>query len=115
MNTQLVVSFAALAVLYYIIQPLGAIFQSESNLLQQQQQNHLFIAKLTGNNTIPPVDTTATGISKFYANAAKYNNELYYEIILQIYITVRVMSISVKKTENGPTVNTLYQRTVSLP
>jgi hypothetical protein len=69
MNTQLVVSFTALAVFYYLIQPLGAIFQSESNLLRQQQ-NHF--AKLTGNNTIPLVNTTATGIFKFYTNAAKY-------------------------------------------
>jgi hypothetical protein len=37
MNTQLVVSFTALAVFYYLIQPLGAIFQSESNLRQQQK------------------------------------------------------------------------------
>ncbi len=71
MNTQLVVSFTALAVFYYLIQPLGAIFQSELNL-PRQQQNHSFIAKLTGNNTIPLVNTTATGISKFYTNAAKY-------------------------------------------
>ena len=27
-------------------------------------------------------NTTATDTSKFYANAAKYNNELYYEINL---------------------------------
>ena len=65
--------YAVSRVIYSIscIQPLGAIFQSESNLLRQQQ-NYSFIAKLTGNNTIPLVNTTATGIFKFYTNAAKY-------------------------------------------
>jgi CHRD domain-containing protein len=116
MNTQLVVSFTALAVLYYIIQPLGATFQSESNLLQQQQ-NHSFFAILSGNNNVPQVNTTATGISKFYANAAKYDNELYYEINLtNIHNDVVRVDVHIgKKTENGPTVTTLYQSTLSLP
>lgn len=116
MNTQLVVSFTALAVLYYIIQPLGATFQSESNLLQQQQ-NHSFFAILSGNNNVPKVNTTATGISKFYANAAKYDNELHYEINLtNIHNDVVRVDVRIgKKTENGPTVTTLYQSTLSLP
>ena len=64
----------------YIIEPSLAVAQSGSKSIQQQQ-NYSFIAKLTGNNTIPPVNTNATGIAKFYADAAKYNNnEVYYEI-----------------------------------
>jgi hypothetical protein len=48
-----------------------AVAQSGSKSIQQQQ-NYSFIAKLTGNNTIAPVNTNATGIAKFYADAAKY-------------------------------------------
>jgi len=63
-------------------------------------------------------DTNATGIAKFYADAAKYNNnEVYYEInITNIHNDVVRVDVHIgKKTENGPTVTTLYQRTVSLP
>jgi hypothetical protein len=119
MNTVIIVLLTTLAVLYYIIQPSGAVVQSESKFLQQpQQQNNSFIAELTGNNTIPPVNTNATGIAKFHTNAPNYNNnEVYYEMNLtNIHNHVIKVDIHIgKKTENGPSVVTLYQSTVFLP
>jgi CHRD domain len=119
MNTVLIVLLTIRLVLYYIIQPSGAVVQSESKFLQQpQQQNNSFIAELTGNNTIPPVNTNATGIVKFHTNAPNYNNnEVYYEMNLtNIHNHVIKVDIHIgKKTENGPSVVTLYQSTVFLP
>ena len=91
--------------------PLNA---SDSKILQQQ--NHSFIALLTGNNVIPPVSTNATGIVKFQANASNIN-ELYYEINLtNIHNDVARVDVYLgNKTENGRSVVTLYQTTVSMP
>jgi hypothetical protein len=93
---------------------------SGSKLLQQQQQNYSFIAELSGdNNTIPPVNTNARGIAKFEAKDPNYNNsnELFYEINLtnmHNYLVKVDVHIG-KNTQNGPSVITLYQRTLSLP
>ena len=79
MNAMLIALFTTLAVLllyYIIIQPLEAVVQLESKFIPQQQ-NHSFIAKLTGNNVVPPVNTNAIGIAKFQAKHPN-NNELYY-------------------------------------
>jgi hypothetical protein len=110
MNAALII---ILAVLYFVIQISGAVALSESKLLQEQQSQS-FTAKLTGDNTIPPVNTNATGITKFEKAP---NNELYYEINLtNIHNDVARVDVHLgKKTENGPTVVTLYQTTVSLP
>jgi hypothetical protein len=115
MNAALIILFIILAVLYFDIQTLGAgvvAAAPESKLLQEQQN---FIAKLTGDNTIPSVNTNATGITKF--EKAPNSNELYYEINLT-NLRNDVARIEVhlgKANENGPRVVTLYQTTVSLP
>jgi ABC-type transport system involved in cytochrome bd biosynthesis fused ATPase/permease subunit len=81
MNAALIIVIIILAVLYFVIHISGAAASSsESKLLQYQQQNQSFIAKLTGDNTIPPVNTIATGTTKFETKAP--NNELSYEINL---------------------------------
>ena len=110
MNAALII---ILAVLYFVIQISGAVALSESKLLQEQQSQS-FTAKLTGDNTIPPVNTNATGITKFEKAP---NNELYYEINLtNIHNYVARVDVHLgKKTENGPTVVALYQTTVPLP
>jgi hypothetical protein len=102
-----------LAAMYLVIQVSGAVALSESKL---QQQNRSFVAKMTGNNTIPPVNTNATGIVKFQTKAPN-NNELYYEINLtNIHNDVARVDIHIgRNTENGPNVVTLYQTTVALP
>ena len=102
-------------ILYYIIQPSEAIVQTESKFIPQQQ-NHSFIAKLTGNNVIPPVNTNATGIAKFQAKDPN-NNELYYEINLtNIHNDIANVEVHLgKETENGRSIATLYQTTISLP
>lgn len=116
MNAALIILFIILAVLYFDIQTLGAgvvAAAPESKLLQEQQN---FMAKLTGDNTIPSVNTNATGIAKFQAKDPN-NNELYYEINLT-NLRNDVARIEVhlgKANENGPRVVTLYQTTVSLP
>jgi CHRD domain-containing protein len=76
MNAALILPFTALGVLCLVaIQLSAAAAMAQSDSLIRQ---HLYIAKLTGDNTVPPVNTNTTGIAKFYA---KYNNnELYYEI-----------------------------------
>lgn len=98
-----------------VIQLSGAVASSQSNL-QRQQQNQSFIAKLTGSNTVPPVNTNATGTARFQAKAPN-NDELYYEINLtNIHNDVARVDVHIgKKTENGPSVVTLYQTTLSLP
>ncbi|TLX88782.1 MAG: hypothetical protein E6K94_11730, partial [Thaumarchaeota archaeon] len=75
MNAALMVS----AIIMLGIELSGAAATSDSNILQQQ--NHSFIALLSGNNVIPAVSTNATGIVKFQANASNIN-ELYFEINL---------------------------------
>jgi hypothetical protein len=117
MNAALIMSIIIiLEVLYFLIQVSGAVASSESKLLQHQQQNQSFIAKLTGANTIPPVNTNATGTTRFQAKAPN-NNELYYEINLtNIHNDVAKVDVHIgKETENGPSVVTLYQTTLSLP
>ena len=115
MNAALIILFIILAVLYFDIQTLGAVVVAppESRLLQEQQN---FIAKLTGDNTIPSVNTNATGITKFETKAPN-SNELYYEINLTNLRNdvARVEVHHGKANENGPSVVTLYQTTVSLP
>jgi hypothetical protein len=117
--------FAALALtiiifasLNFIIQIPGTIASSESKLVQQSQQNQSYIATLIGDNNIPPVNTSATGVVKFITNSHYYNNnEIYYEINLT-NIHNDVVRVDVhfgKKSDNGPAVVTLYQRTTSLP
>jgi hypothetical protein len=112
MNKVLIGSFIPLTVLLYcIIQPSGALAQLGSKSIQQQQ-NHTFVAKLTGNSTIPPVTTNATGIAKFNIKAA--DNEMDYEInITNIHRDIVKVDLHTGKiTENGPTIATLYQSTL---
>jgi hypothetical protein len=92
----------------------GAAASSDTKILQQE--NHSFIALLTGNNVIPPVSTNTTGIVKFQANASNIN-ELYYEINLtNIHNDVARVDVNLgNKTENGRSVVTLYQTTISMP
>ena len=118
MYTVLTLSITIFTSLYFIIQVTGTVVSSESNLLQQPQQNQSYIANLTGDNNIPPVNTNATGIVKFITNDHYYdNNELYYEINLtNIHSDVGKVDIHMgNKNENGPAVATLYQTTTSLP
>src|SRR5438093_12681890 len=107
MNAPLIMS----AIIMLVIELSGATTTttaSDSNILQQQ--NHSFIASLTGNNVIPPVSTNATGIVKFQANASNIN-ELYYEINLtNLHNDVARVDLYLgNKTENGCSVATLYQ------
>jgi len=66
MNAALIVS----AIIMLAIELSGAAASPDSKILQQ---NHSFIALLTGNNVIPPVSTNTTGIVKFQANASNIN------------------------------------------
>lgn len=124
MNIISILSITILTAIYVIIQITGIVESSESKLLQQQQeqseqqqpQNQTFLAKLTGNNTIPPVNTNSTGIVKFMTNTHYHNNnELYYEINLtNIHNDVKRIDVHIgKKNENGPALVTLYQTTIS--
>ena len=117
MDKLLIISFTALAVLllYYIIQPSEAAVRTESKFIPQHQ-SHSFIAKLTRNNVIPPVNTNAIGIVKFQAKDPN-NNELYYEINLtNIHNEIARVEVHLgKETENGRSIVTLYQTTISLP
>ena len=118
MYAALTLSIMILASLYFIIQLTGTVVSSESKLLQQPQQNQSYIADLTGENNIPPVSTSTTGIVKFITNDHYYkNNEIYYEINLtNINSDVGKVEVHMgKKNENGPAVVTLYQTTTSLP
>ena len=118
MYTVLTLSITIFTSLYLIIQATGTVVSSESNLLQQPQQNQSYIANLTGDSNIPPVNTNATGIVKFITNDHYYdNNELYYEINLtNIHSGVGKVDIHMgNKNENGPAVITLYQITTSIP
>jgi len=111
MKSALIVSvIMGLAVIYFGIEVSGAAASSDSKLLMQQ--NHSFTAILTGNNAIPPVNTNATGIAKFQVKASNIN-ELYYEINLaNIHNDVASVDVHLgKKTENGPSIVTLYQTT----
>ena len=118
MYVALTLSITILASLYFIIQMTGTVVSSESKLLQQPQQIQSYIANLTGDNNIPPVNTNAMGIVKFITNDYYYdNNELYYEINLtNIHSDVGKVEVHWgKMNENGPSVVTLYQKTTSLP
>lgn len=110
MNAALIVS----AVIMLVIELSGAASSFESKILQEQ--NHSFIALLTGNNVIPPVSTNATGIVKFQSNTSNIN-ELYYEINLtNLHNDVAKVDVYLgNKTENGRNIVTLYQTTVSMP
>ena len=110
MNAALIVS----AIIMLVIELSGAAASSDSKILQQQNQS--FTALLTGNNAIPPVSTNATGIVKFQANASNIN-EVYYEINLtNIHNDVARVEVNLgNKTENGRSVVTLYQTTISMP
>lgn len=110
MNAALIVS----AVIMLVIELSGAASSFESKILQEQ--NHSFIALLTGNNVIPPVSTNATGIVKFQSNTSNIN-ELYYEINLtNLHNDVAKVDLYLgNKTENGRNIVTLYQTTVSMP
>ena len=102
--------------LYYIIQPSEAVVRTESKFIPQHQSRS-FIAKLTGNNVIPPVNTNAIGIVKFQAKDPNNNNELYYEINLtNIHNDITRVEVHLgKEAENGRSIVTLYQTTISLP
>ena len=118
MYVALTLSITILASLYFIIQMTGTVISSESKLLQQPQQIQSYIANLTGDNNIPPVNTNAMGIVKFITNDHYYdNNEVYYEINLtNIHSDVGKVEVHWgKMNENGPSVVTLYQKTTSLP
>src|SRR5574341_2635108 len=108
MNAALIVS----AAIMLVIDLSGAAASFDSKI--KQEQNHSFIALLTGNNVIPPVSTNATGIVKFQSNASNIN-ELYYEINLtNIHNDVAKVDVYLgNKTENGRSVVTLYQTTIS--
>ena len=118
MYVALTLSITILASLYFIIQMTGTVISSESKLLQQPQQIQSYIANLTGDNNIPPVNTNAMGIVKFITSDYYYdNNEVYYEINLtNIHSDVGKVEVHWgKMNENGPSVVTLYQKTTSLP
>ena len=109
MNAALIVS----AIIMLVIELTGAAAaSSDSNIIQQQ--NHSFIALLTGQNVIPTVDTNATGTVKFQPNNSNIN-ELYYEINLtNLHNDVARVDLYLgNKTENGRIVATLYQTTIN--
>ena len=107
MNAALIVS----AIIMLVIELSGAAASSDSKI---QQQNHSFIALLTGNNVIPPVSTNASGIVKFQANASNIN-ELYYEIKLtNLHNDVARVDVNLgNKTENGRSVYPCLQKFVA--
>ena len=115
-------SFALLiaisATLFFIFQLSNTVVLGESKLLQQSQQNQTYTATLTGDNNLPPVYISTTGVVKFVTNTQyNNNNELYYEINLT-NIHNDVVRVDVhfgKDGENGPALVTLYQKTTSLP
>jgi len=101
------------AIIMLVIELTGAAAaSSDSNIIQQQ--NHSFIALLTGQNVIPTVDTNATGTVKFQPNNSNIN-ELYYEINLtNLHNDVARVDLYLgNKTENGRIVATLYQTTIN--
>ena len=101
------------AIIILVIELTGAAASSsDSNIIQQQ--NHSFIALLTGHNVIPTVDTNATGTVKFQPNNSNIN-ELYYEINLtNLHNDVARVDLYLgNKTENGRIVATLYQTTIN--
>jgi len=103
----------ASAIIILVIELTGAAAaSSDSNIIQQQ--NHSFIALLTGQNVIPTVDTNATGTVKFQPNNSNIN-ELYYEINLtNLHNDVARVDLYLgNKTENGRIVATLYQTTIN--
>lgn len=109
MNVALIVS----AIIMLVIELTGAAAaSSDSNIIQQQ--NHSFIALLSGHNVIPTVDTNATGTVKFQPNNSNIN-ELYYEINLtNLHNDVARVDLYLgNKTENGRIVATLYQTTIN--
>jgi len=109
MNAALIAS----AIIILVIELTGAAAaSSDSNIIQQQ--NHSFIALLTGQNVIPTVDTNATGTVKFQPNNSNIN-ELYYEINLtNLHNDVARVDLYLgNKTENGRIVATLYQTTIN--
>jgi hypothetical protein len=110
MNAALIMS----AAIMLVIELSREAASFDSKILQEQ--NHSFIAILTGNNVIPPVSTNATGSVKFQSNASNFN-ELYYEINLtNIHNDVAKVDVYLgNKTENGRSVVTLYQTTISMP
>jgi hypothetical protein len=118
MYAALTLSITILASLYFIIQLTGTVVSSESKLLQQPQQDQSYVANLTGENNIPPVNTTATGTVKFITNDHYYNNNDLYYVINLTNLNNDVGKVEVhlgKKNENGPALVTLYQTTTSLP
>ena len=101
------------AIIILVIELTGAAASSsDSNIIQQQ--NHSFIALLTGHNVIPTVGTNATGTVKFQPNNSNIN-ELYYEINLtNLHNDVARVDLYLgNKTENGRIVATLYQTTIN--
>ena len=108
MNAALMVS----AVIMLVIELSGAAASFDSKLLQEQ--NHSFIALLTGHNVIPTVDTNATGTVKFQPNYSDIN-ELYYEINLtNLHNDVARIDLYLgNKTENGRIIATLYQTNIN--
>ena len=109
MNVALIVS----ALIMLVIELTGAAAaSSDSNIIQQQ--NHSFIASLTGNNVIPPVSTNATGIVKFQANASNINELSYVINLTNIHNDVARVDVYLgNKTENGRNVVILYQTTIN--
>lgn len=96
---------------------IGSLFGS-SPLQIQSLWNQTFVSHLVVNNTVPGGIHNATGFVKFLTNPVLQNdNEIYYEINLtniQNEISKVDLHYGNQKID-GPTIATLYQRTLSLP
>jgi CHRD domain-containing protein len=53
------------AVVFLVISLLASTLSPTFGQQQQQPQQKQFVAKLSGNNEVPPVNTNATGIANF--------------------------------------------------
>jgi CHRD domain len=74
---------------------------------QQQPQQKQFVAKLSGNNEVPPVNTNATGIANFTASPDE--RSLHYT--LTVHNITGVMGADIHwgtATQDGPVVISLF-------
>jgi hypothetical protein len=83
----------------------------------QKQQNHLFIAELTGDNVVPvAAKTNATGVAKFTFDPSN-NNQIYYQLNIT-NMKNDILNVDIhqgKKRENGPSLATLYRSSLGMP
>jgi len=81
-----------------------------------QQNSNSFTAKLSGTNEIPPVATSALGISTFHVLPLRHQKVINYELHLKNIRGVTGAYIHIgKQGENGPIVAGLFNPSMSGP